>query len=97
MAGVAQVTLPFERMGVPPMAYVVGLLEIAGAVGLLMSKIRFMAAFGLSTIMVGAIGYHMILDPDKAVIPAIILFILTGFLAWRTEHRKEIYHENITY
>ncbi|WP_299939501.1 DoxX family protein [uncultured Microbulbifer sp.] len=81
-AGVTQVVLPFERLGMPFMAKVIGLLEIAGAIGLLIPRLRHLAALGLSAIMLGAIVYHLTLDPEKAALPGIILLIFCGSLAW---------------
>ena len=82
LMGVEQTVLPFERMGMPLMAKIVGLLEIAGAVGLFIPQFRFLAALGLSATMVGAAGYHLTLDPEMAVIPALVLLVLTGALTW---------------
>lgn len=80
--GVEQTILPFERMGVPVMAILVGCLEIIGAIMLFVPRLRFLSALGLSVTMVGAIGYHLVLDPDQAVMPAIILFLLCTILSW---------------
>jgi len=82
LAGVPEVLISFERLGVPAMAPVVGVLEIAGAIGLFIPRLRFLALLGLAAIMVGAIGYHLTLDPEKMVLPAIVLFVLCGVLAW---------------
>ncbi|WP_371170040.1 DoxX family protein [Aliiroseovarius sp. 2305UL8-7] len=80
--GVEQTVLPFERMEIPSMAILVGLLEIAGAIGLFIPRLRFLAALGLSATMVGAAGYHLTLDPEQAVVPALVLLVLTGLLTW---------------
>lgn len=82
LAGVPEVLISFERLGIPAMGPVVGALEIAGAIGLFIPRLRFLALLGLAAIMVGAIGYHLTLDPEKAVLPAIVLFALCGVLAW---------------
>ncbi len=80
--GVEQTILPFERMGMPAMALAVGLLEIAGAIALFIPRLRFLAALGLSATMLGAVGYHLILDPEQAALPGIILLVLCSALAW---------------
>ena len=82
LMGVPQTVLPFEQIGLPALALLVGLLEIAGAVGLFVPKLRFWAALGLCATMVGAIGYHLAMDPEKAAQPAAILLILCGIFAW---------------
>jgi putative oxidoreductase len=80
--GVEQTVLPFERLGVPSLAIVVGLLEIAGAIGLFIPRLRFLAALALSATMVGAIGYHLILDPEMAALPGVVLLVLCVSLVW---------------
>lgn len=87
LVGVEQVILPFERMGLPIFAKITGLLEIAGAIALFLPRLRFLAALGLSTTMVGAVAYHLTLDPEKAALPGVILLILCGLLAWN--HRPQ--------
>lgn len=82
LASVEQVILPFERLNMPFMATITGLLEIAGAIGLFIPRLRFWAALGLSTTMLGAIGYHLTLDPEKAALPGLILLTLTSTLTW---------------
>jgi uncharacterized membrane protein YphA (DoxX/SURF4 family) len=79
---VEQVIVSFQLLGMPSMAIVVGLLEIIGAVALFVPKLRFMAALGLLVIMLGAIGYHLTLDPEKNAVPALVLFVLCAILAW---------------
>ena len=80
--GAEQAVLPFERMGLPFLAFAVGALEIVGAIGLFLPRVRQLAALGLSATMVGAIIYHVTLAPDKAAVPAVVLLVLCATLAW---------------
>jgi len=82
LIGVEQTVLPFERMGIPTLAYLVGALEIAGAIGLFIPRLRFLAALGLSATMAGAVAYHLTLDPERAALPGVILLVLSLALAW---------------
>ena len=60
-----------------------GLLEIAGAIGLLVPRYSFNAAVLFAVVMVGAIGFHLtILGGNPA--PPIFLLILAALNAWLT-------------
>jgi putative oxidoreductase len=59
------------------LALVVGLLELFGAVGLLLPRTAGWAALGLSGLMIGAIGTHVTHgDPIAALLPAGMLGLL---------------------
>lgn len=63
----------------------IGILEILGAIGLLVPRTRFLAVLGLSTIMLGAIATHMISGEYlKALLP-LLLLILLGFVFIRNK------------
>ncbi|UGA53571.1 DoxX family protein [Vibrio sp. VB16] len=79
---VEQVILPFERMNMPFMAMVVGLLEVSASIALFIPRLRFFAAVGLSMTMVGAILYHITLDPQQAALPGVVLLIMCASLTW---------------
>ncbi|GGM83230.1 hypothetical protein GCM10012275_62320 [Longimycelium tulufanense] len=62
--------------------YVPGVLEIAGAVGLLIPRLSGLAALGLSGVMAGAIGTELFLvDKGDAMLPSILL-VLSAVVAW---------------
>jgi putative oxidoreductase len=59
----------------------VGTLEIAGAIGLLIPRIAGLAALGLSGLLVGAITTNLfILNADSSV--AIGLLLMSALIAW---------------
>jgi uncharacterized membrane protein YphA (DoxX/SURF4 family) len=70
--------------------FVVGALEIAGAIGLLVPRIAGLAALGLSGLLVGAIATNLlILNADSRV--AIVLLLLSALIAWgRWPQTKQI-------
>lgn len=77
----------FTHFGYPLwFMYVIGAVEVAGALGLVCGRpinVRLprMAAIGLLIIMIGAIGSHLIFDPLSMMIPAVVLStLLIGFL-----------------
>ena len=43
------------------------------------------AAMGLATVMICAVGYHLMLFQGKALVPSIILGIIAGYVAWGRE------------
>ncbi|MGB0651590.1 MAG: DoxX family protein [Thermoplasmatota archaeon] len=69
-----------DDLGVPSWALtVIGALEVAGAIGLLVNRTRFWAADGLALLMLGAVGTHLV-NGDFAV--PLVLGTLAGVLAW---------------
>ncbi|MGX7827937.1 DoxX family protein [Actinokineospora sp. 24-640] len=62
--------------------YLTGVLEIAGAIGLLIPRLSGLAALGLVGVMAGAVGTELFLLADgDAVLPAILL-VLAAVVAW---------------
>ncbi|MFO7564267.1 MAG: DoxX family protein [Enhygromyxa sp.] len=58
-------------------ALVIGVLELVGAIGLLLPRTAGWSALGLSVLMIGAIGTHVAnADPIAALLPAGILGLL---------------------
>lgn len=73
----------FERWGYPDGAHaVVGILEMAGGLLLLIPRLTPWAAAGLGVILVGAIGTHVTFgELDRLFAPVLYLGIL-GVSAW---------------
>jgi putative oxidoreductase len=73
----------FEAWGLPGwFARAVGLAEVAGAVGLLVPRLRSMAAAGLTAVMVGAVGTHLAnAEAAAAPVPAVLGLALVGLVA----------------
>lgn len=63
----------------------IGILEILGAIGLLVPRTRFLAVLGLSTIMLGAIATHMINSQYLQALLPLLLIILLGFVFVRNK------------
>ena len=74
----------------PAMPKVIGLLEVLGAIGLIVPALTGiapilvpLAASGIAILMVGAVITHLRLhDPAKDVVPAVVLTLLAVFVAW---------------
>lgn len=75
----------FARWGYPQGShYLVGALEVAGAVGLFIRPLARYAALGLGLLMVGAFATHVLNPPLVDGIPSFVLGTLAFFVAWRS-------------
>ncbi|MEU4743338.1 DoxX family protein [Actinosynnema sp. NPDC023658] len=74
----------FDRIGLGQwLRYVTGVLELAGALGLLVPRLCGLAAVGLVGVMTGAVATELLIlgDPDGAVLPAVLL-VVAAVVAW---------------
>ncbi|MEU0963287.1 DoxX family protein [Micromonospora aurantiaca] len=78
----------FEDMGAAAwFRYLVGLLELAGGIGLLVPRLAGLAAVGLALLMVGAaVTQAFILHGGALVLTPVVLFALFVFIAWGRRH-----------
>ncbi len=75
--------LDFEEWGYPAwFAYLTGILEVAGAVLVLIPATRFYGATLLAVVMVGAVFTHVRSAQFGMVAPAVILLVLASIVAW---------------
>ena len=74
----------FEDMGAATwFRYFIGLVELAGGIGLLVPRLAGLAATGLALLMVGAtITQAFILHGGPLVITPMVLFVLFVLIAW---------------
>ncbi|MGY0487173.1 DoxX family protein [Streptomyces sp. WG-D5] len=71
-----------------PGMYAIGLVELAGAIGLLVPVLRGLAAIGLSALMVGAFFVQVVaFDGENAATPVVLLVPLV-VLAWTQRGRN---------
>jgi uncharacterized membrane protein YphA (DoxX/SURF4 family) len=66
--------------------YVVGALEVAGGVGLLVRPLCGLAAAGLALVMVGAVVTNVAVISENPTLPAVYLVLLT-LIAYRRRER----------
>ena len=78
----------FEDMGAAPwFRYFIGLVELAGGIGLLVPRLAGLAAVGLALLMLGAaVTQAFILDGGALVLTPVVLFALFVFIAWGRRH-----------
>lgn len=81
LTGAEQAVLIFKEMGTADwMPYLIGLLELAGAIGLLIRRVAGLAAVAFVLLMVGALVSHLIWGGFAA--PAVGLLILSAVVAY---------------
>jgi putative oxidoreductase len=63
--------------------YLIGAIELAGGIGLIVPRLAGPAAVGLMGLMIGA-GYTqaVVLDAPAMVVTPVILFVLAAVIAW---------------
>lgn len=66
--------------------YVVGILEVAGAIGLLIPRLAGLAAIGLGLVMIGAIATHLFIIGGNPLSP-IVLLLIAAVVAWGRRDR----------
>jgi putative oxidoreductase len=82
LAGATAMVQLFGKVGLGQwFRYFTGTLEVAGAIGLLISRYAFYAAILLALVMVGAIIAHSTLLGTSPVAP-IVLLTLSGTIAY---------------
>ena len=70
----------------PWFASVIGAAEIAGGIGLFIPKISMLAAFGLVSVMLGAIATHLLNgEAGHIVTPLIYLAVLSAIIVLRRQ------------
>lgn len=81
----------FETMGTEAwLPYVIGVIEIAAAIALLVPRLTGAVALGLTVMMVGALLSHAIWG--GTAVPALFAFVLAALLAWgRRAGAKELW------
>jgi putative oxidoreductase len=72
----------YETIGIGQwFRYVTGLLEVTGAVLIVIPRTKFFGAALLATIMVGAVLTHLFILHNAPTAPAVLL-VLAGIVAW---------------
>ncbi len=81
LMGVEAVHASIAAAGWPvTITYIIGVLEIAGVIGLFVKPVRVLAALGLVATSIGAFLFHVVYTPIGEGIPALVLLALTAFI-----------------
>jgi putative oxidoreductase len=84
LVGMRGMVQEFEQIGFGQwLRYVTGLLEVSGAIGMLIPKVRFWAALQIAAVMVGATVTNLAVLhlPSLARLTAVLLVLVLS-LAW---------------
>jgi putative oxidoreductase len=68
---------------------VVGALEFAGAIGLLIPRLAWIAALGLAGVMAGAVVTNVAVIGENPALPAVLLVAAALIVRARRPHREE--------
>lgn len=91
--GAKLASLPFEveafaRWGYSPaFMYVTGVLEVAGAIGLLVRRLSGLTALCLAGLMVGAVATHVIHSEWPMAVVASTILVVTAWWGWHERAR----------
>jgi putative oxidoreductase len=89
LAGATAMVELFDKVGLGQwFRYVTGLLEVVGAIGLLISRYAFYAAVLLVIVMIGAIIAHVTVLGSSPAAP-LVLLVLTGIIAYLRKPAKD--------
>ena len=88
LTGADEIRQGFENWGYPVFfMYIIGLCEVAGAVGLWLRRFSYAAKVCLIILMAGAVATHLVFDSfTEAMAPIILILLIAVTLAL---HRKE--------
>ena len=88
---------PFNVMGLPDVfGDVIGCCEIAGAIGLFIRRLSAIAATGLASLMVGAVGYHLHYESLAEAVPAVILLSFSVIIVFARRCDNILYRTDST-
>jgi putative oxidoreductase len=77
----------FEKIGFGQwFRYVIGSLEVVGALLLLLPRTAAIGAWVLATVMIGAIGTHLLMIGGSPI-PAVVLLVLAITVGWNRSRR----------
>jgi putative oxidoreductase len=91
LMGISEMVALFTTVGFGRwFRYVTGILELTGAVLIVVPRTRSIGAALLATIMLGAITAHLFILHVPPTAP-VVLFLLSGFVVWG--RRKDLFAE----
>lgn len=67
--------------------YLVGTLEISGAIGLLIPRLAGLAAIELTGVMTGAVATEVLLSADGNPVTPLVLLVMAATVAWFRRER----------
>ena len=91
LSGAEQVRQGFEHWGYPVFfMYVIGLCEVAGAIGMWLRRFSYAAKVCLILLMAGAAGTHLVFDTFmEALAPIILIVLIAVTLVFQRRERAQ--------
>jgi putative oxidoreductase len=87
LTGAAVAVAVFDQIGAGDwLRYLIGVLELAGAVALLVPRLTGVAGLAFAGLMLGAVATHLFVLGDSPALPAVLL-VLTAVHAWARRDR----------
>ena len=88
LTGSEQISQGFDKWGYPIFfMYVIGLCEVAGAIGFWLRRFSYAAKVCIILLMAGAVLTHLVFDTFQEAVPPLVLIVLTAVTLWL--HRRE--------
>ena len=88
LTGSEQISQGFDKWGYPIFfMYVIGLCEVAGAIGFWLRRFSYAAKVCILLLMAGAVLTHLVFDTFQEAVPPLVLIVLTAVTLWL--HRRE--------
>ena len=88
LTGAEEIRQGFESWGYPVFfMYIIGLCEVAGAIGFWLRRFSYAAKVCILLLMAGAVLTHLVFDTFQEAIPPIVLIVLTAVAL--VLHRRE--------
>jgi putative oxidoreductase len=89
LAGTPLMVAIFQKIGLGQwFRLLTGLLEVFGATGLLFPHYRQMSAALLALVMLGAIGFHLMILGGNSAGP-VVLFVVSALVTWLSGKRVQ--------
>jgi putative oxidoreductase len=83
LSGAPLMVAEFQKIGLGQwLRYLTGLLEVAGAIALLVPRLAFFGAALLAAVVLGALFTHLTVLGLSTAMPAFVLLLLTGTIAY---------------
>jgi putative oxidoreductase len=90
LAGQQAVVEAFAKIGLGQwLRYLTGSCELAGAIGLLIPRLRGLAAIGLVGLMIGATITNLAVEPATAPV-TVLLGVVFAWIAWQRREETKV-------
>ncbi len=83
LVGIPVMHYPFIELGLSPWyGYLIAVMELCFAIGVLVKSFASMSALGMTVIITGITYYHWAYFPPSAIIPDLVLLLFAIFVSY---------------